>query len=216
MFQWQGLWLPDGEKHLPDEMAQQGVLLEGMPTYQYGKYAAAMNLVIQNRVAVDVGAHVGLWSRVMSVDFNHVYAFEPVPEHQECWDLNMHDHTNATLHRVALGNEEKTAVMTSKPGSSCETWVDEAGDEVAIKKLDGFNLTDVDFLKIDCEGYELFVLQGGRETIERCRPVICVEQKPGHAGRYDLNDTEAVDYLLTLGATLHGELAGDYFLSWPK
>ena len=39
-------------------------------------------------------------------------------------------------------------------------------------------------------------------------------QKPGKARKFGLGDTEAVDFLIGLGATLRDEIGGDYILSW--
>lgn len=47
-----------------------------------------------------------------------------------------------------------------------------------IRTLDSFDLPTIDFMKIDCEGYEFPVLKGAAETLRRCKPVIVVEQKP--------------------------------------
>ena len=45
---------------------------------------------------------------------------------------------------------------------------------IAVKPLDAFGLSPA-FIKIDVQGGEAAVLQGGRETIERCRPVLLIE-----------------------------------------
>jgi len=37
-------------------------------------------------------------------------------------------------------------------------------------------LTRLDLIKIDIEGMELEALQGARQTIERCRPIMLIEQ----------------------------------------
>ena len=80
--------------------------------------------------------------------------------------------------------------------------------------LDSFDLQDVDFIKLDCEGYELFALRGAEETLKRCRPCVIVEQKPNRAQRFGLPQTGAVDYLQSLGAKLRAKMAGDYILSF--
>ena len=66
--------------------------------------------------------------------------------------------------------------------------------------LDSLQLTEVDFIKIDCEGYEENVLRGAVETIERDRPVIIVEQKRDMAtARFGLEPLGAVKFLQSLG-----------------
>ena len=44
-----------------------------------------------------------------------------------------------------------------------------------IKTLDSLNIKDVDLIMIDTEGYELFVLKGGIETIKKYKPILVVE-----------------------------------------
>lgn len=221
MIDFRGLMLPDGETHLVEWMSRVGQVRAGKPTYQLRKYEAALAQVGRRGVAVDVGAHAGLWSRVMALDFATVVAFEPVPEHAACWRHNLADAWNATLHQVALGDRRGTvALHTRTPGSSGDTSVARDGQEpnaaaeATMALLDDFALPAVDFLKIDCEGYELFVLRGGEETIRRCRPTVIVEQKPGMAQRFGLKETEGVALLTSWGARLVACISGDYILAW--
>jgi hypothetical protein len=44
---------------------------------------------------------------------------------------------------------------------------------------------------------------------------VIVEQKPGHAQKYGFGETQAVDYLQSLGAVLKAKKAGDFILGWP-
>jgi FkbM family methyltransferase len=48
-------------------------------------------------------------------------------------------------------------------------------EKVSIKRLDDLHLDNISLIKIDVEGYELEVFEGGRETIQRNRPVILIE-----------------------------------------
>ena len=43
--------------------------------------------------------------------------------------------------------------------------------------LDSLNFSEVDFIKLDVEGYELDVIKGGINTLRDNDPVIIVEQK---------------------------------------
>ena len=234
-FEQGGWWLPDGEEHLQQWMLkvnhkENGLDGETRLTYQYHKYQAAMKHTARRGRAIDVGAHVGLWSWVMARDFLDVVCFEPVTVHQECWEANMKSAKNATLHRVALGATSSVArVRNRTPGSSGDTGIDpvaersslrasiqDEGEEVQVRTLDEFNIPNVDFIKIDCEGYELYVLQGAVDTIKRCRPCIIVEQKPetGMKDRYGLEPADCLNFLGRLGMRVRAGIQGDYILNF--
>jgi FkbM family methyltransferase len=213
--QHQGIWLPDHEQHLLEWMDKSGELVDGRGTYQIKKLRAALEHVRSWRVAVDVGAHVGFWSMHFVKRFHEVQAFEPMAEHRECFVRNVPPQ-HVRLHALAVGAEPARVALTIPPGSSGGTHISGAGD-IDVRTLDSFGFEFVDFLKIDCEGYELAVLQGAVETLQRCRPTIIVEQKahtPGGQKHLAGGGKPAVDFLLTLGAKQRRELAGDYILTW--
>ena len=211
MKEWRGWWLPAGEQHLIDWMQKINVIVDGRPTYQWHKMAAALDHVREFRVALDIGGHVGLWSAHLAKRFDTVHAFEPVALHRECFRKNVQSH-NVLLHEVALGAKADRVAMHTAPTSSGDTWVKGPGD-IAMITLDSLNLDVVDFVKIDCEGFELFVLRGARETLERCRPTVIVEQKPGKGPQFGLGETDAVKFLQELGYTVRRVISGDYILT---
>lgn len=212
-----GWWFPDGEAHLQQWIGRMRQPCYGRLGYQCHKREAALRYVKQRRIAVDVGAHVGLFSYPLSHEFAQVIAFEPMPEHRDCFLRNMEGRDNWTLHPVALGPEAgEAAVRTRTEGSSGDTGVEPSGDghRVEMRTLDSYGLIDVDFVKIDCEGYELLVLRGAVETLQRCRPVVLVEQKPetGGADRYGIGVTDGVRFLERLGYTRKAAIQGDYVM----
>lgn len=216
MKQVKGFWLPETEQHLVPFLENGPEFADG-PTYQIHKLLAALPFVKNFGNAIDVGGHCGLWSRVMVHFFNNVDAFEPVALHRECFRHNVScgPGTNMTLHDCALGNQEGKISLHTGESSSGDTYVQENGEHHAeIHKLDSFNLKQICFVKIDCEGYELYVLQGGEATIRRDKPCIIVEQKPGKGSQFKLKDTAAVDLLKSWGAVLRKEISGDFILSW--
>ena len=85
---------------------------------------------------------------------------------------------------------------------------------VDVVLLDDYQFTDVDFIKIDCEGYELHVLRGAEQTILNNKPVIIVEQKVGKGKKYGYADDAAVKYLKDLGMKVHQVISGDYIMVW--
>lgn len=209
-------WMPADESHLPDHMRSVGRRVHGRLCYQYGKYEAAKPFIKQFRNAVDVGGHVGLWSFFLAHDFDAMLAFEPMELHRECWRRNMEGIGNAGLYECALGAEKgSVALETRTPGSSGDTQV-RPGQKgtIPMETLDSFNFQEVDLIKIDCEGYEEFVLRGAVDTLQRCKPCVIVEQKRDFSARYGLGKQSAVAFLQNLGAVMRQEISGDFILSW--
>lgn len=211
MFQHQGIWLPDGEKHFPEWMSRNGELVDGKGTYQIKKLRQAVKQCRNFRVAVDVGGHVGLWSMHLAKLFAVVHAFEPVPQYRECFIKNVGgDHVS--LHPTALGAAAGSCGMAIDPADTGGTHVSGAGD-VVVETLDTSGFVDVDFIKIDCEGYELEVLKGAVDTIARCQPAIIVEQKPHKLlPNFGIKGAPAVDFLVEHGYHTVLVMSGDHIM----
>lgn len=207
MKQINGIWLPDHEAHL-QAFAEKGKF--GKWTYQFHKLEAAMQYIRGTGFAIDVGGHCGLWSKELVKLFDKVVAFEPVEDHRNCFKLNVSG--NYVLYACALGEKQGSVRIHVTPGQSGDAWVDGEGD-IPMSTLDTFDFDGVDFIKLDCEGYELFALRGGEQMLKRDKPVVIVEQKPGRGSKFGLKDTAAVDYLISLGYTLKQEISGDYILA---
>jgi len=208
--------LPDGEQHLQEWMSKANRRVDGRLTYQYHKYEAARRFCTSRRVAIDVGAHCALWSFWMARDFAKLHAFEPKPDHVSCWTLNMEGVQNADLAQVALGPKRGTVGLFTGASSSGNTYVVEGGTGVEMRTLDSYAFENVDLIKIDCEGYEVFVLEGARDTLERCKPVVIVEQKPGHGQNFGRGERDAVKLLQSMGARQVWDYAGDYVLRFER
>lgn len=215
----QGIWLPDQELHFVEWMTKNGELVDGRGTYQIKKFRRAMEYVKQFRTAVDVGGHVGLWSMQLAKCFAVLEAFEPVQDFRDCWLCNMTPWggREVVLHECALGEAPGRARMAVNPKDTGGTHVAGLTDDgdVEVRTLDSFDFHDVDFIKLDCEGFEDRVLKGALETLVRCKPCVIVEQKPHKLGpNFGIKGTPAVDFLLGLGAAIRAEMSGDYVLSW--
>jgi FkbM family methyltransferase len=217
-----GWWLPDDDRHMAEWMQRAQQTRDGMLQYQFHKYQWAINWVRSPLgLAVDIGAHIGFWSRNMALDFEQVVAFEPVPRHAECWRRNMESFKNAVLHECALGAASGTVSLSNSiEGASGDAAIITDASAVPVATdvqqvtLDSIALPRCDFMKIDCEGYEFFVIQGAERTIRQFKPCIIVEQKPGHARRFGLRRRAAVSLLTWWGMTVRKEIDGDYILSF--
>lgn len=216
MKQHQGIWLPDQEQHMIEWMNKSGEIVDGRGTYQIRKLRAALEYVKDWRVAVDVGAHVGFWSMHLVKKFESVHAFEPVEAHRDCFYKNMAGSNNWELEPVALGDKEGMVSLVTPHGSSGGTHINGTGD-IEMVPLDDYDFINLDFLKVDCEGYELKVLQGAVETLKRCKPCVIVEQKSHTTGgrkHLPVGGKPAVDFLKSIGYTLRREMGGDYIMTF--
>ena len=207
-----GWYFPDGERHLQVWMSDPKVrrIINGRAAYQGEKQEVALSYCTNFDAAIDVGAHVGLWSYNLAHAFGQVHAFEPVQAHRECFARNV-QMSNVTLHPFALGDHEGSVSIRTEPTSSGDSRVDGPG-EIPMHTLDSLRIESAGLLKIDAEGFELFILRGAEETLARCRPVVIVEQKRGHASRYGLGDRDAIPFLQSLGYRLVREISGDFIL----
>ena len=220
MIECNGWKLPDGETHLQQFLTKPETMVDGRGTYQRKKYLRALGFCKHKRTAVDIGAHVGLWSWQMARDFKDVQAFEPVESHRICFAVNVPFVPQVRLYPFALTSPDKDGFVKMKtdPASSGDTYPDPENDtydvtDVKTACLDDFyEIADVDLIKIDCEGYEMFVIAGGIYMIEAWRPVIVVEQKPGKAQKYGLRERQAVEYLSDQGYSVGAEMSGDFIM----
>ncbi len=213
----QGIYLPDSDTHFGNHL-KKGEIFQGKGTYQYKKIAKSINSMDRDRlgVAIDIGAHVGLWTRVLSQVFTTVIAFEPVASNFECLKKNTEDAGNVTAYNCGLSNGDDVLTFNAIPDNTGNSCVSESGDSVECSRLDDFKYDGIDFIKIDVEGWEFPVLQGATETIKRCRPSVLVEQKPGNAEKYGFKRYHALEYLKSLGMVEVWCKSGDHFLHWER
>lgn len=206
-----GWWWPEHEEHLIKWFdTANPPIINGRTAYQGTKQLAVLKACRSFETAVDVGAHVGLWSYNLARVFKYVVAFEPVPLHRECFMRNV-EASNVVLHACALGAETGRVAMKSDPVSSGDTRV-VSGDAVDLLTLDSFGIRNVDLIKIDCEGFEENVIAGAVKTIREWAPTIIVEQKRDMARRFGLEPLGAVTRLKQMGYKVLQEISGDYIM----
>jgi FkbM family methyltransferase len=189
--------------------------------YQRQHLIGAMAATKQHRLAVDGGAHVGTWSVPMARVFERVMAFEPSADTFEALKANLarQGAGNVKARQVALGAATGRAEMTLDgderaiaDGNLGARFV-RAGDKVPVVPLDSYRLEDLDFLKLDVEGSEVAALQGARQTLKRCRPVVLFEDK-GHWKRYGHGRRAPHELLASLGAKPIRRVGSDEIWGW--
>lgn len=188
-----GLWFPDKDKHMVSQYAQGYTQLDTL--------AEALTHVKNFRTAIDGGAFIGLFSLEMARQFDVVLSFEPGFATRQCLKENTKNIENIFIYDRALG--EKFGRASQKQD---ERWEGNTGgrylvpgNDFDVGPLDCVGLNNVDFIKLDIEGYELFALRGAQRTIERCKPVILCEEKPRIYERQGIIKGQIEEFLLPLG-----------------
>jgi len=216
MYTKHGWWFPDEDTHFC-EMLDKNIQKGNRPVYQEPVRKRSLRYVKDRRLALDIGANIGLWSRDLCAEFDSVMAFEPVEQFRLCLEKNVTADNLLTM-PCALGEQETMIQMIVTEGNTGHSHVDQNSmgtGSVQMHTLDYFMLDTVDYIKIDCEGYELPIVRGAEQTIKRCRPIMVVEQKL-HEDTGKTADTQfdAAELIKSWGARELTRVRHDVILGW--
>jgi FkbM family methyltransferase len=210
-----GWHLPENDKHFYDYLSR-APEVNGRRIYQFNHINKCFHHLLQKSkiTAIDIGAHVGFWSFYLCGNFEIVHAFEPVKDFRDCFNLNVKA-KNVKLYDCALGSENSFVSMEIDQSNYGKTHIKNQSParQTVIKKLDDFKFENIDFIKIDVEGYEEFVIKGALETLKKNHPLIIIEQKSG-ADRYGLEKYGAIRELESIGAKVIDRVVDDFIITW--
>lgn len=137
----------------------------------------------QNSVSLDIGANIGTHSVKMAILSTRLLSFEPLrPSYTLLKEnLRINGCSNAIAYEYALSDSiyttEYKSVENRNIGGSVlqDDHLAPSTDSIDVITLDSLYLNQVDFIKIDVEGYEAKAIAGGVETIKKHRPTIVLE-----------------------------------------
>jgi FkbM family methyltransferase len=131
-------------------------------------------------VVVDVGANIGNLAIAASIAVGPegaVYAIEGHPRTFRYLEGNIRLNRagNIRSYNAAIGARDGVAVLSDKHCDDQNAIIGAGpGVVVPIRRLDSLlQLGNIDLLKIDVEGYELFVLQGAEKILEGTECIYC-------------------------------------------
>ena len=136
--------------------------------YQNAQLQEALGYVKNFDCAIDGGANYGFIAYHLN-HFKQTHAFEMFPPVRECLEKNVKHFglSNIKVHPCGLGETAKNVAMRSKGtfGNHIHPNGEEGDGSMRVITIDSLNLTACDFIKLDCEGYEPFIIQGAINTI---------------------------------------------------
>jgi FkbM family methyltransferase len=151
----------------------------------------------RKRTMIDIGANIGIFAKPSAEQFERVICFEPVLKNFAVLERNLENYSNVELYNVGISDQPqrvKFSMKTLKCGQSQQVQefsVDPEYEnfECELVTLDQYRFDCVDWIKIDVEGFEDAVLEGSRDTIQRNRPWLLLEDN-GNRSRHQqwLND----------------------------
>jgi len=164
--------------------------LSGMGVMNYHDYFISgedyfKKFVIDNykpTVIFDVGCNEGNYIAPFVSSDKNIHCFEPVPKTFERLNERFKKYENVKVNKLGLSNSQTSTFIydyATGDGSSHASLFEEninygkdlpvSKIEVNLETLDNYievnNIAEIDLLKIDTEGNEIFVLQGAKESL---------------------------------------------------
>jgi len=160
---------------------------------------------------LDIGANMGYYS-LLSVKLmkgtGKIISFEPTSEGFKRLKTNVlkNSFKDIFLEKIGISNENKELKAKIRSSWKMKELEDPIEEEISLMKLDDYvkqnKLKKIDFIKIDVDGYGYEILKGAKNTLEKHRPILCIEMGnyENSFPRYNLR--EITSFLKSLGVII--------------
>ncbi len=135
-----------------------------------------------NMKILDIGANIGNHSLYFARECKagHIWQFEPQEDIFQILKRNMSINGLDKIcdsYNVGLGASEGIAVIDhySRDNTGGTSIKMSSAGGIKVCCLDDYTFPDIDFVKIDVEGFEYNVLTGGENTLRQHKPIIYIE-----------------------------------------
>lgn len=185
--------------NISDDFIQK-VIAEGH-FFEEGELGVVSKYIPHNAVILDIGANIGNHSLYWASKCRpaKIYAFEPVPETFDILKTNVELNRFSSvieINNIGLSDAPTTGKISkfSPTNIGATTIIKSKDGSLKLNRLDNISIPEgrVDFVKIDVENHELFVLNGAVETLKKYKPVVFIEMWPKYFKAGD-------DFLRSLG-----------------
>lgn len=179
--------------------------------YEEGTLWCFKKLIKEGDVIFDIGANIGLttiYAGLLTGKNGKVFAFEPVPTTYEILikNIRLNRLKNIKPVNIAISDRNERSIIytnlhINRGAASFFSGSRTDGIEINSKSLDQIFLDEdspiVNFIKIDIEGAEVALLQGGNTFFSCRKPIICIEFSK------DILNCEAQDFLYNFLVKAH-------------
>lgn len=165
----------------------------------------------QGDIYVDIGANIGALSLEAATAVGHrgrVYAFEPHPRIYRylVGNIKLNKIDTISPYNLALGSQPGILRFSDEIGDDQNSVTEKSGISVTVDTLDnllsGETKTDIALVKIDVEGYEKFVCEGGGKILSQAQ-CIYFEAWDHHYAKYGYTTSDIINLLGKLGFTVY-------------
>jgi FkbM family methyltransferase len=170
-----------GQFIVPDHDVYVGRSLSALGEYSEGEVEVFRALVKPHHRVIEIGANLGAHTIPLARLANMVFAFEPqrLLLQALCGSVALNGLVNVDAKCAAIGAHAgftripNLNVAASNNFGALPAFGHSSGEEVPVETLD--NLPPAHFVKIDVEGAECDVIEGGRSYLKAHRPALYVE-----------------------------------------
>lgn len=175
-----GDYVLEQDTHLSRWVEQHGRL-----DIAWGEIQEVKKYIPLGGVVIDCGACLGdhskTYSQLVGVD-GCVLAFEPHPLTYKALCLNAANWfpINTRCYNVALGARPGVAYFLANENiGASQVWDKEKPQSIEVEVMTVDQVTEtigrLDFIHLDAEGFEPFILEGARKALAKFRPVLLIE-----------------------------------------
>jgi FkbM family methyltransferase len=211
------------------------ILLEN---FEEAELAFIRSFLNNGDIVFEIGANIGLHALEEACvvgTLGKVYAFEPSPQTFELLKRNilLNNFSNISAHNIGLSNKKsKMNLNVSKNYDAWNTLVDkikllnnseifEETVEVDLNTLDDFinenniEKSKIKLIKIDVEGWEKFVIEGGHDFLVEYTPLLMVEFDENNTWAAGYTGQHLYDQIISYGYSIY-RLENGKLISEPK
>jgi len=190
--------------------------------HERGEVNFLNSIVEEGMKVIDIGANIGISSVAIAKRIGRggkLYSFEPVPEHFNILKENVSSNRleNVKVYELAVTDQVGRASFYQKGLSSGIVFQKGAKKfNVSTTTIDRFSneqkIERIDLINMDCEGSELLVLNGAKETLRKNRVKIFCEIHHDFLKQLDQSVEDLVEYLQGLEFQVQSVCVNDFKL----